>query len=75
MVIKMQRTSAIILFFLQSCESVVFTVLCPADLYKCRPGTLRHRTVPGRASADVFLKIIQTPAGARTICDHARENS
>ena len=28
-----------------------------------------HRTEPGQASADV---IIQTPTGARTICDHAR---
>ena len=35
---------------------------CPADLLQRRPGT-------GRCFH------IQTPDGARTICDHARENS
>jgi len=31
------------------------TVRCPADLLQRRPGTIRHRTVPGLASADVFI--------------------
>ena len=31
------------------------TVRCPADLLQRRPGSVRHRTVPGRTSADVFI--------------------
>ena len=31
------------------------TVRCPADLLQRRQGTVRHRTVTGRASADVFM--------------------
>jgi len=31
------------------------TVRCPADLLQRRPGTVRHRTVPVRASADVII--------------------
>ena len=31
------------------------TVWCPTDLLQRRQGTVRHRTVPGRAPADVFI--------------------
>ena len=31
------------------------TERCPANLLQRRPGTIRHRTVPGRSSADVII--------------------
>jgi len=39
---------------------------CPADLLQRRPGTVRQRTVTGRASADVFI-YRRRPANVRYV--------
>ena len=38
-----------------SCKNGPGTVRCPADLLQMPAGTIRHRTVPGRTSADVII--------------------
>jgi len=58
--------------FIMASENSCKIGRCQGDLLQRRPGTVQHRTVPGRASADVFL---YRRAGAHPICDHARENS
>jgi len=55
--------------FIMASENSCKIGRCQGDLLQRRPGTEQHRTVPGRASADVFLYRL---AGAHPICDHAR---